>query len=197
MTNTNIGSMALRPRDPKHVHVENESKQCTKCGVTKRVVEFHKRRLSSDGHEYVCKQCKHEYRISYYEANRLLILEKQRQYRADNQDRVRESKKAYRDSNPDRVRASREKHRSQLHVKEKTKIYNKLRSINRPEIKRAQKLVATALANGSLVRLPCSMCGSEISEAHHPDYLLPLYVVWLCPKHHTMEHVRLRQQGAK
>ena len=43
------------------------------------------------------------------------------------------------------------------------------------------------LKSGSLVRLPCLICGNE-SEAHHPDYSRPLDVVWLCSSHHKEAH---------
>lgn len=50
--------------------------------------------------------------------------------------------------------------------------------------------VNRAIAAGRLTREPCSVCGSERSQAHHPDYSKPLEVVWLCAKHHADEHAR-------
>jgi hypothetical protein len=41
-----------------------------------------------------------------------------------------------------------------------------------------------------LSRQPCSICGAERAEAHHPDYSKPLDVVWLCKPHHAEVHRR-------
>lgn len=43
-----------------------------------------------------------------------------------------------------------------------------------------------ALKRGWITKKPCYICGSAISEKHHPDYERPLYVVWLCRQHHRM-----------
>lgn len=51
--------------------------------------------------------------------------------------------------------------------------------------------VAEALRTGRLRKRACIVCGSENSEAHHPDYRKPLKVKWLCPKHHRELHVGL------
>lgn len=49
---------------------------------------------------------------------------------------------------------------------------------------RARGVVYINLRNGKLIKLPCSVCGSVKSEAHHPDYSKPLEVEWYCKKHH-------------
>lgn len=41
---------------------------------------------------------------------------------------------------------------------------------------------------GKIPKLPCEVCGSEKSEAHHNDYTKPLEVRWLCLKHHREHH---------
>lgn len=58
---------------------------------------------------------------------------------------------------------------------------------NSPEgkIKRkARKMVWTAISNGTLVRLPCQVCGNPDTQAHHADYSKPLEVTFLCNEHH-------------
>ena len=60
---------------------------------------------------------------------------------------------------------------------------------------KAVYLVTRAIKAGRLVRGPCAVCGvAERTEGHHPDYDKPLEVVWLCNKHHAMEHKRIRAQ---
>lgn len=48
--------------------------------------------------------------------------------------------------------------------------------------------VRYAILKGRLTRGPCESCGSEKSEAHHPDYNKPLDVTWLCRACHAKEH---------
>ena len=48
------------------------------------------------------------------------------------------------------------------------------------------------LKRGKLTRQPCAECGSEKSQMHHPDYSKPLDVVWLCRRHHSALHIKLR-----
>ena len=41
---------------------------------------------------------------------------------------------------------------------------------------------------GKVIKQPCSMCGDDIAEAHHPDYNKPLEIVWLCRRCHLIHH---------
>lgn len=53
---------------------------------------------------------------------------------------------------------------------------------------RARATVATAVSRG-LRALPCEVCGSTVKlEAHHEDYSRPMYIHWLCQKHHAELH---------
>ena len=63
-----------------------------------------------------------------------------------------------------------------------------------PEVHAAHDAVETAIANGSLVRQPCEVCGVERVDAHHDDYSKPLDVRWLCRGHH-LEHHRSSKPG--
>jgi hypothetical protein len=62
--------------------------------------------------------------------------------------------------------------------------------VNKEKIKKQRLAAYAAVHNakkrGILIQLPCCYCGSEKTEAHHPDYSKPLDVVWLCRKHHRM-----------
>lgn len=53
-----------------------------------------------------------------------------------------------------------------------------------PERYRARNTVDYAVKKGTLIRLPCEVCGDPKSQAHHDDYSQPLAVRWLCFKHH-------------
>ena len=56
------------------------------------------------------------------------------------------------------------------------------------EVHLAHDAVAAAIANGSLLRMPCEQCGAIRVDAHHDDYAKPLDVRWLCRRHHLAHH---------
>jgi hypothetical protein len=47
--------------------------------------------------------------------------------------------------------------------------------------------------SGWLVQEPCAACGSQESEIHHPDYDMPLDIVWFCREHHLAWHNHERE----
>lgn len=57
----------------------------------------------------------------------------------------------------------------------------------------AHNATRSAVRRGLIKRQPCEVCGEEKAEAHHPDYLDPLKVVWLCKPHHKAEHARMKR----
>lgn len=61
-----------------------------------------------------------------------------------------------------------------------------------PELARkkanARSYVHEYIKRGKVIKLPCAVCGSERSEAHHEDYCKPLEVIWLCREHHLKLH---------
>jgi hypothetical protein len=95
--------------------------------------------------------------------------------------------------------ASTKKKRVQKYYKEANKRYlstpkgiaNRRKSValakkRYPERHNARESVRRAVKSGKLIQLACEMCGNFLSFAHHPDYNMPLAVVWLCRKHHRM-----------
>lgn len=62
-----------------------------------------------------------------------------------------------------------------------------------PKARWAQRCLRSALKAGLIEKRPCEVCGSEDSEAHHPDYDKPAVVTWLCRLHHKHEHKRMRE----
>lgn len=54
----------------------------------------------------------------------------------------------------------------------------------------ARSYAKVYLRRGKIHQQPCSTCGSPDSEMHHPDYSLPLQIVWLCREHHLSHHQR-------
>ena len=54
----------------------------------------------------------------------------------------------------------------------------------------AHNKVNNSLRDGKIKRMPCEICGSEKSVAHHDDYSKPLAVRWLCQAHHKQWHAK-------
>jgi len=54
----------------------------------------------------------------------------------------------------------------------------------------ARAAVLRAVKAGTLIKTACEKCNATETEAHHPDYNRPLYVVWLCIPCHQAEHNR-------
>lgn len=65
----------------------------------------------------------------------------------------------------------------------------------RPERSKARVALGNAVRDGRVIPWPvCAVpecCGKP--QGHHPDYSLPLDVVWLCDAHHKAAHALIRQ----
>lgn len=99
-------------------------------------------------------------------------LEKQklwyREYRKKNAERLREYNRLY-NKNWRRKNGYHNEKRSKIKNAEKTKTRHR---------------TMRAVMNGKIKKLPCVVCGSEKSQAHHDDYSDHLKVKWLCALHH-------------
>ena len=89
----------------------------------------------------------------------------------------KEYMKQWRENNKESIRESRKKW-----------------NLNNPEKYKAQRMVEHKVESGIIKRLPCEVCGDIKSQAHHPDYLKPLDVIWLCQIHHKQLHARIKQE---
>jgi hypothetical protein len=105
-----------------------------------------------------------------------------------------ESIRAYdrmRGSMPHRVSARTEYQKTQAFA-QSHKAAAERWAARRPERRHASYLVANAIRDGRLQKLPCLVCGEEKVEGHHPDYSMPLDVVWLCTSHHKEVHAMVK-----
>jgi hypothetical protein len=131
---------------------------------------------------------------------RELVREYDRAYRELNRERIRENHRRFRESNPDYYR----NYKSPLNLKTKaSKALSEREWTKRnPEKHKAQQVVNRAIRNREISREPCEVCGvsgklasgQSAVHAHHDDYLKPLEVRWLCPKHHSEYHRHLRDR---
>jgi hypothetical protein len=107
------------------------------------------------------------------------------QIAADDQKR-REAKRRYQKRHPEKM-AVRKAGYAKRHPAQARKAADRHRAKYPLEVK-ARATAANAIAAGKIKRLPCEVCGSEKSDAHHDDYNQPLVVRFLCRKHHVQWH---------
>lgn len=141
-------------------------KPCIICHTTKSIDQFYKHPQMGDGHLNKCKDCTKK-------QSHQRFLEK-------NKDPIWREKELQR---------HRDKKSRPLNVNQESKRAWHNRNLNKYD---AHKAVANAIKAGKLKRMNCIKCG-EKAQAHHDDYSKPLDVIWLCPKHHSLRHVELRQ----
>lgn len=145
-------------------------KKCFKCGETKPLEDFYKHPKMADGRVNKCKECNKADVIS----NRL----KRKNY-YDAYDRLRSTTEHRRDQK--RAREARPE------VKSRRSTYIRQYAHSEKQ-KEATTAVASAVKKGTIVKLPCFVCGNTKVEGHHPDYDRQLDVIWLCTKHHAEVH---------
>lgn len=102
-----------------------------------------------------------------YLKNKKYIVSYQKEWRKNNMDRVLKSNKRWVD-----------KYRKE--PKNKIKIS-------------ARRKLLRAVQSGVVKRGVCRDCSSKRVQAHHTDYSKPLIVIWLCDKHHKLEHVKIKK----
>jgi len=159
-------------------------RRCNRCGELKSLSEFAKKKDATLGRNYTCKTC---------DAKRA------REYRKT--DEAKEVRKRYMKSNGAKskykvYRARSKKYREEWakseNGKKKIRSYIKHYASKNPEKVRAHWAIGTAVKRGHLSKPErCSIddenCKGRI-EAHHPDYLKRMEVVWLCRRHHRILH---------
>jgi hypothetical protein len=151
-------------------------KTCFKCGRSLDLSEFYVNKGMVDGHLNKCKDCTKQYEKDRRKTNGEAIRQVDRE-RANLPHRV-SARKVYIKKNPAVKRRILRRYFEKF-----------------PEKRAATNAVNNAVRDGRLEKLPCQVCGSAKSQAHHPDYSKPLEVVWLCDPHHKEEHARLKENA--
>jgi len=140
-------------------------KECYNCKCTKLMSEFNKNSSKKDGLCVWCRSCSSEGNKKHH-------------------------KQTYETNckNPEWIEKRRSYPVSHVPTKEYSrKAAAKYRLINRDKVK-ARLLTDYEIRAGRITRMPCEVCGDNITEAHHDDYSKPLDIRWLCKKHHAEHH---------
>ena len=73
----------------------NGLKECTKCGETQPVSEYHKNKTYSDGLGSHCRSCVKSYQKKHYQSNKERKFEYNKKYNEANKEKISEHKKEY------------------------------------------------------------------------------------------------------
>jgi len=151
-------------------YFEVEMKKCYKCKEAKDPSEFYKNKTTKDGLRIPCKVCV-------------------KIYQEDNKDKIKAYKKEYLKNNPDYTKNWFKNNR------EKAIGYAKRSKEKDPQKDKARHTLRNAVSSGRVLQCPCSVCGTEEDvHGHHWSYEKEhwLNVTWLCRKHHSEEHEKIR-----
>lgn len=83
-------------------------KKCSKCKEEKKIIEFSKNKTRKDNHQGECKSCASQRKkqwskkTKWYEENKEIISQKQKQYRQNNREKIKEHQKQYQLDNKDK-----------------------------------------------------------------------------------------------
>ena len=145
-------------------------KRCSSCNELKDESEYYKKYAK-------CKLC-------CYEVTKL--------YRETEAGKKARQKEAINARLSGKKKVRQEKYRQTEKAKEANKRYEKKRCLSEEGKTKlaAKNAVRYALRIGKMKQEPCSICGEEMSQAHHPSYApdMKLSVVWLCHEHHNQIH---------
>ena len=117
-----------------------------------------------------------EHAREYYKKNKKRVIERQKAYYRKNKERIYETKKKYIKKNIERVREYRRNYWRKYKQEQGEKTF-------------ARAVLHSAIKKGDIVRPDkCQGCKEGgLIEAHHPDYMEPLEVKWLCRICHVKE----------
>lgn len=146
-------------------------KQCTKCGETKELTLFYKRKDSSDGYRTACKACYNKQSKAYSLSNKSSLSEYQKVYANKNKEQLKEYRKQYNEDNFDEIakkkkayyRANREKtleyNRDYYENNRESIIYNSIKygqsmpgKMSKRAVMQKRKLQKTYTNDGTLTK---------------------------------------------
>lgn len=163
-------------------------RECIKCKEVKNLSCFYINKKFPNRKINQCKECQNE----AARKNRIENINHYREYenrRSLDQKRIDSIEKYEKTHKRIEGRKRYEKNTEIINNRNKAVIRWQKRN---PEKTNAHNSISVALKRNLIKKHPCFSCGNEDSEAHHPDYKIPLSVIWLCRKHHVQLHKEFR-----
>jgi len=144
-------------------------KTCTKCGETKELTEFSKRKDTKDGLAYTCKACFNAYNKAHYQANKEHILERHRVYHKANRESRKEYHRKWYRANKGRI-AELQREYKKAHPLKRREFEGRRRAREHGvPIGHADYELVVATSNGL-----CGICGDPIFGKFDIDHIVPL-----------------------
>jgi len=191
------------------VREDRAMKKCSKCRQWKQEHEFGSRKTARNALRSQCRQCERNYSKIYRTRHPAKIQAANKTYyhlhREDARVRhqwykkTERGKQAYREAHlryyaTAQGKAVRRAISKRFHRSEKGRQARLRYKAKYPERVCCRLSFNAAVASGRISRpTKCSSCGlsESIIHGHHPDYLKPFDVVWLCSNCHAKETKRL------
>lgn len=153
--------------------MKKQFKKCPRCKETKEVSKFSKDKSNTSGFQFNCKAC-------------------QKEYKKQNKERIKEYQKGYASSEAGRTACKKykgtKKGKKSQSLSQKNKNEKYLTKFGR-----THDYIMNLGRKANPVEKPCIVCGSmENLERHHPSYLKPSHIQWLCRPCHKDVHKVLK-----
>lgn len=147
------------------------SKTCSKCGVEKRLEQFHPSKSERFGRAAACINCKKKYAREHHLKNREQRNAWVKAHKMANAEKVKAAGRAYYQSNQEAVSARNKQWRE--NNPEVVRAYCRNRRALRASAggKHTQQDVASKLASQ---KGKCHWCAQKISGTYHVDHVIPL-----------------------
>jgi hypothetical protein len=153
-------------------------KQCSTCGLSKEVTEFHRNKYNGDGYQFASKKCRKE----HYNKTRDTVLSRVKEWYQQNRERKQSYDSAYRTANKDKY-AEYDKKRATL--PHRRALANKTTAKRRAGLLRAAptwNAELTALVLGEAYSLAKTR-EHVTGFAWHVDHIVPLQGKTVCGLH--------------
>lgn len=139
--------------------LEKTHKPCATCKIFKLKDKFADRKSTSDSLMYSCRECTNKRQDDNTKKRYALHPEKHAKSLKRNRDRMARIRE-----DPNHI-----EHDNTKSVKKYTE--------DHPDRNRIHARISYHIRKGNLIKLPCAVCGSEKSEAHHEDYNKPYDII--------------------
>jgi hypothetical protein len=121
-----------------------KNKICSRCKIEKQISDFAKRKISVDGHEGVCRECRTKGKNNWYSKNKDRYRKSNKKWADKNKEHLRIKTKKYAEKNKDKIKEYRIKNRERILQKAREwQINNPAKCVRNVSARRAAKIKCT------------------------------------------------------